>query len=125
MTEKTKAQLDAEKTAAAARELTRRTVLRGVAAGAALAAGPFAVSRGVLASSGEIDIMMWSDYLPPKFIADFEAASGIKVNFNGIGSNEEIIARMKASQGKASTSSVRPTCARRSGSSSNWCSLST
>ena len=71
VTEKTKAQLDAEKTAAAARELTRRTVLRGAAAGAALAAGPFAISRGVLASSGEIDIMMWSDYLPPEFIADF------------------------------------------------------
>jgi spermidine/putrescine transport system substrate-binding protein len=100
VTEKTKAQLDAEKTVAAARKLTRRGVLKGAAAGAALAAGPFAVSRGVLASSGEIDILMWSDYLPPKFIADFEAASGIKVNYSGIGSNEEIIAKMKASRGQ-------------------------
>ena len=27
---------------------------------------------GALASSGEINILMWSDYLPEKFIADFE-----------------------------------------------------
>ncbi len=100
VTEKTKAQLDTEMTAAAARKLTRRTVIKSAAAGAALAAGPFAISRGVLASSGEIDILMWSDYLPPKFIADFEAASGIKVNYIGIGSNEEIIAKMKASRGQ-------------------------
>lgn len=87
-------------TAATARKLTRRTVIKSAAAGAALAAGPFAISRGVLASSGEIDILMWSDYLPPKFIADFEAARGIKVNYSGIGSNEEIIAKMKASRGQ-------------------------
>jgi spermidine/putrescine transport system substrate-binding protein len=105
VTEKTKAQLDTEKIATAARavmerRVTRRVVLKGAAAGVALAAGPFVAGRGARASSGEIDILMWSDYLPPKFIADFEAASGIKVNYTGIGSNEEIIDRMKASKGQ-------------------------
>jgi len=102
---KTKAQLNTERTAVAARALTRRSVLKGAVAGGvvaagALAAGPFPVSREVLASSGELDILMWSDYLPPDFIADFENATGIKVNYTGIGSNEEIIDKLKASEGR-------------------------
>ena len=100
MTEKTETQLNAEKTAAAARALTRRTVLKTAAAGVALAAGPFVVNRRALASSGELNILMWSDYLPPGLIADFESRTGIKVNYTGIGSNEEIIAKMKASEGQ-------------------------
>ncbi len=100
MTKKTKAQLNSELTLDAARSLTRRTVLKGAAAGVALAAGPFVVSRGVLASSGELNILMWSDYLPPDFIAGFEKSSGIKINFTGIGSNEEIINKMKATKGR-------------------------
>ena len=43
---------------------------------------------------------MWSDYLPPDFIAEFESSSGIKINYTGIGSNEEIISRMKAAKGR-------------------------
>ncbi|EBA14469.1 Spermidine/putrescine-binding periplasmic protein [Roseobacter sp. SK209-2-6] len=43
---------------------------------------------------------MWSDYLPPEFIAGFEAKTGIKVNYTGIGSNEEIINKMKATKGQ-------------------------
>ena len=100
MTKKTKAQLDTEKTASAARDFTRRTILKGAAAGVALAAGPLVIGRQALSSSGEINILMWSDYLPPDFIAEFENASGIKVNFTGIGSNEEIINKMKATKGR-------------------------
>jgi spermidine/putrescine transport system substrate-binding protein len=98
--QKTAAQLNTEKTAAAARALTRRSVLGCAVASVALAAGPFVVSRRALASSGELDILMWSDYLPPDLIADFENATGIKVNHTGIGSNEEIIAKLKASAGR-------------------------
>ena len=43
---------------------------------------------------------MWSDYLPPDFIAEFEKSSGIKVNHTGIGSNEEIIKKMKGTKGR-------------------------
>jgi spermidine/putrescine transport system substrate-binding protein len=80
--------------------LSRRSVLRGGAAlgGAALAAPLY--SKSALASSGEVNILMWSDYLPPAFIEGFEAETGIKVNYTGIGSNEEIINKMKASKGQ-------------------------
>lgn len=77
--------------------LSRRTVLKG--AGAAALAAPL-YSRSALASSGELNILMWSDYLPPDFLAAFEAETGIKVNYTGIGSNEEIINKMKATKGE-------------------------
>ena len=63
------------------KKLTRRTVLKG--AGAAALAAPL-YSKSALASSGEINIMMWSDYLPPDFLAAFEGETGIKVNYTGI-----------------------------------------
>jgi spermidine/putrescine transport system substrate-binding protein len=100
VTKKTKAQLKTEETAGAARDFTRRTILKGAAAGVALAAGPFVISRQALSASGEINILMWSDYLPSDFIAEFEKSSGIKVNYTGIGSNEEIINKMKATKGR-------------------------
>ncbi|MEX0301107.1 MAG: spermidine/putrescine ABC transporter substrate-binding protein, partial [Leisingera sp.] len=46
--------------------VSRRTVLKS--AGAAALAAPL-YSKSALASSGEINILMWSDYLPPEFIA--------------------------------------------------------
>ncbi len=80
--------------------LTRRSVLKGATTlGAAALAAPL-YSKSALASSGEINILMWSDYLPDKFIADFEAETGIKINYTGIGSNEEIINKMKATKGQ-------------------------
>jgi len=84
----------------AAKAFNRRTLLKsGAAVGAVALAGP-ALIRNALASSGEVNILMWSDYLPKKFVADFEAKTGIKINFTGIGSNEEIINKMKANKGQ-------------------------
>ena len=82
------------------KQMNRRSVLKGSAAlgGAALAAPLY--SKSALASSGEINILMWSDYLPEKFLNEFQSASGIKVNYTGIGSNEEIINKMKATKGQ-------------------------
>ncbi|WP_169568707.1 extracellular solute-binding protein [Sneathiella limimaris] len=80
--------------------VSRRSVVKGAAAvGAFTVAGP-AYIKNALSSSGEINILMWSDYLPPKFIADFEKETGIKINYTGIGSNEEIINKMKANKGQ-------------------------
>ncbi len=80
--------------------VNRRTMLKGAtAAGAFVAAGP-AYIKNALSSSGEINILMWSDYLPPKFIEDFKNETGIKINYTGIGSNEEIINKMKANKGQ-------------------------
>ena len=79
---------------------SRRTVLKGATtAGAAALATPLYV-KSAMASSGEINILMWSDYLPEKFLNEFQEASGIKVNYTGIGSNEEIINKMKATKGQ-------------------------
>jgi spermidine/putrescine transport system substrate-binding protein len=84
----------------AAKAFTRRLVLKsGTAAGALAITGP-AFIKNALASSGEVNILMWSDYLPDDFIAEFTAKTGIKVNYTGIGSNEEIINKMKATKGQ-------------------------
>ena len=78
----------------------RRRFVKGVAAaGATAAVGPWIISPKALASSGEINVLIWSDYLPEDWIAAFEAKTGIKMNFTGIGSNEEIINQMKATKG--------------------------
>ena len=78
----------------------RKFIKASTAAGAAAAVGPWIISPSVLASSGEINVLMWSDYLSAGFFKAFEKKSGIKINFTGIGSNEEIINKMKASKGR-------------------------
>lgn len=88
------------KTVLAAKKFNRRNVLKaGAAAGAFAATAPGIVSNAY-AASGEINILMWSDYLPDTFIKGFKEATGIKINFTGIGSNEEIINKMKANKGQ-------------------------
>lgn len=81
-------------------QVKRRDLLKGAAVASAAAVAPAIISRSALASSGEINILMWSDYLPKPFIADFEKETGIKINYTGIGSNEEIINKMKATKGQ-------------------------
>ncbi|MEH6524472.1 MAG: extracellular solute-binding protein [Sneathiella sp.] len=81
-------------------QVKRRDLLKGAAIAGAAAIAPAIISRSALASSGEINILMWSDYLPKPFIADFEKETGIKINYTGIGSNEEIINKMKATKGQ-------------------------
>lgn len=78
----------------------RRRFLKGSAALGAGLAMPAIVSRSALASSGEINILMWSDYLPESFVKAFTDRTGIKINFTGIGSNEEILNKMKATNGE-------------------------
>ena len=82
------------------RGLPRRSFLKGAAAGTAAAVGPWVVSPKVLASSGELNVLMWSDYLPPTWIEAFQKETGVKLNYTGIGSNEEIINTMKANKGR-------------------------
>ncbi|MFT6064099.1 MAG: spermidine/putrescine transport system substrate-binding protein [Paracoccaceae bacterium] len=80
--------------------LGRRAVLKGGLGAGALLASPAILSSKALASSGEINILMWSDYLPDTFTGAFEKATGIKINFTGIGSNEEIVNKLKATKGR-------------------------
>ena len=83
-----------------AKTFSRRNVLKtATAVGAFTAVGP-AIVKNALSASGELNILMWSDYLPEPFLADFEKETGIKINYTGIGSNEEIINKMKANKGQ-------------------------
>jgi len=80
--------------------IKRRSVLKGAAALSAAAVGPWIVSPKALAASGEINVLMWSDYLPAEWVRGFTETTGIKINSTGIGSNEEIINKMKATKGR-------------------------
>lgn len=80
--------------------VSRRSLLKGAAAAGAAVAMPAIISPRALASSGQIDIMMWSDYLPESFVKSFTDKTGIKINFTGIGSNDEILNKMKATNGQ-------------------------
>jgi len=89
-----------DKTAKAVKKFNRRTLL---ASGAALAAftpvAPMFVRNAFAATSGEVNVLMWGEYLPDSVIADFKAKTGIVVNHTKIGDNGEIISKMKAGGG--------------------------
>ncbi len=80
--------------------ISRRKFIKTSVAVSAVAVGPWVINSKTLASSGELNVMMWSDYLPEDFLAQFKDETGITVNYTGIGSNEEIINKMKATKGK-------------------------
>ncbi|MEE9375015.1 MAG: extracellular solute-binding protein [Rhizobiaceae bacterium] len=81
--------------------LNRRKFVQGTMVGAASAAviGTPPLVTNAFASSGEIDILMWSDYLPVSFREAFAKETGIKINFTGVGSNEVILNLIKANRG--------------------------
>ncbi|MGE4635065.1 MAG: extracellular solute-binding protein [Arenicellales bacterium] len=78
----------------------RSFVKRSAAVSTAAAVGPWIISSKALAASAEVNVLLWSDYCPPGFLNSFKEETGITVNFTGIGSNEEIINKMKATKGK-------------------------
>jgi spermidine/putrescine transport system substrate-binding protein len=99
MVKKTPAQRAAEKTVGAAKAFTRRTVLKGAAAAGAVASvGPWYVSEA-LSSSGELNLLNWSDELPDPVIPNFTKKTGIKVNATPFSQNEEQINKLQATGG--------------------------
>jgi spermidine/putrescine transport system substrate-binding protein len=94
MTSKTKS--NALKTVEAAKEFNRRTVLKGTAAAVGVAvAGPFVIRDAYAA--GTVNAIVWTNYLTDDFLKKFEKDTGIKVNVTPMGSNEELLNKMKAS----------------------------
>src|SRR5262249_28664906 len=80
------------------RASTRRTWLKGAAAAGVLAAiGPWLV-RDAFSSSGELNILNWSDELPDPVIPDFTKKTGIKVNSTPFSQNEEQIHKLHATK---------------------------
>ena len=82
-----------------ARQFTRRTAIkRGAAAAAFVGAAPMFVKNAFAASSGQVNVVMWGEYLPDSVVADFkakvlekvskdEAEKAIKVVLKYIGEN--------------------------------------
>lgn len=87
-------------TLVAARRFTRRTLLKSAAAAGAVAAtGPWIV-RQARSSSGELNILIWSDEVPDPIIPNFTKATGIKVNTTPFSQNEEQINKLQATGGE-------------------------
>ncbi|MBL4645151.1 MAG: spermidine/putrescine ABC transporter substrate-binding protein [Hyphomicrobiales bacterium] len=84
----------------AAHSFSRRSLLKGAAAtGAIAASGVFSISQS-LASSGEVNVFAWGDYIKDNISDAFEKKTGIKINLSTFGSNEELQSKLKASGGK-------------------------
>ncbi len=80
--------------------LSRRTVMKSaVALGAVGFAAPI-VTKSALSSSGELNLLMWSDEFPKDVIPNFEKASGIKINQTPFSQNEEQINKLQATGGE-------------------------
>ena len=80
--------------------LSRRTLLKSaVALGAAGLAGPL-YTKNALSSSGELNLLMWSDEFPDPVIPNFEKATGIKINSTPFSQNEEQINKLQATGGE-------------------------
>jgi spermidine/putrescine transport system substrate-binding protein len=95
---KSPSQLSSQETVRRA-HLTRRSLMKSaVAIGAVGVAAPL-VTRNALSSSGELNLLMWSDEFPGDVIPNFEKASGIKVNQTPFSQNEEQINKLQATGG--------------------------
>jgi putative spermidine/putrescine transport system substrate-binding protein/spermidine/putrescine transport system substrate-binding protein len=92
------------------RELTRRTALRDAAGGALgltaagwlLGCGGDSSSGGETATSGStsdiggtLNALCWEGYTDPSFTKSFEQKYGVKVNSTFIGSNDELVAKLR------------------------------
>ena len=80
---------------------TRRTLLKTSALSGALLAAPAILRAGdALASSGQVNVFAWGDYIQQNQIDKFEKDSGIKINLSTYGSNDEAEQKLKAAGGK-------------------------
>jgi len=87
-------------TLAAAHKFNRRSFTKAaLTASALIATGP-AYVRSALSSSGELNLLNWSDEFPDPVIPEFEKATGIKVNSTPFSQNEEQINKLQATQGE-------------------------
>ena len=82
------------------RPVSRRSLLKASAFGIGALAAPAIISRGALASSGELNLLMWSDEFPDPVIPNFTKATGIKVNSTPFSQNEEQINKLQATGGE-------------------------
>ncbi|MBL8892967.1 MAG: extracellular solute-binding protein [Rhizobiales bacterium] len=82
------------------KRFSRRTLIKTTAFGAAAAIVGPAYVRSALSSSGELNLLNWSDEFPGDVIPNFEKATGIKVNSAPFSQNEEQINKLQATGGE-------------------------
>lgn len=76
---------------------SRRRLLR---AGTALLGAPALLSARARAAGGELNLLAWEHTLPDTLLEAFNAASGIRVRRTAVGSNDEILNKMRATGGR-------------------------
>ncbi len=96
---KSKTQLSTMETLRMA-SLSRRTVMKSAVALGAVGFVTPIVTQNALSSSGELNLLMWSDEFPGDVIPNFEKVSGIKVNQTPFSQNEEQINKLQATGGE-------------------------
>ncbi|MBP5856041.1 extracellular solute-binding protein [Marivibrio halodurans] len=77
---------------------SRRSMLKGVAAAAV--APVILKAHDALASSGQVNVYAWGDYIQENMIKKFEGDTGITVNLSTYGSNDEAENKLRAAGGK-------------------------
>ncbi|SDQ82784.1 extracellular solute-binding protein [Pseudovibrio sp. Tun.PSC04-5.I4] len=81
--------------------ISRRSVLKGTAVASAVVAAPAILKASdALASSGQVNVFAWGDYIQENMIKKFEGETGIKINLSTYGSNDEAEQKLKAAGGK-------------------------
>ena len=100
---------------------TRRTFLKGTAAGVGILAAPAIISHKALASSGEVNFMGWAGYpaLAEKVFPAFEKATGIKVNFTEQPDQDAMFAQGKVALETGGIDIAEPTLDRWGGWNAN------
>ena len=78
--------------------VSRRTLLKGAAAAIAMPA--VLRAHDALASSGQVNVFAWGDYIQDNMIQKFEKDTGIKINLSTFGSNDEAENKLRAAGGK-------------------------
>ena len=88
------------KTLLAAGKHSRRGFLKGTTAvvGVAALGAPLFIKDA--RAGAQLNILMWSEYVPDSVREAFKDATGITINYTAIGDNGEIVSKMKASGGK-------------------------
>ena len=94
--------------------VNRRTLLKASALGLGALAAPAVISRGALASSGELNFMGWAGYpdLAAKVFPAFTKTTGIKVNFTEQDSQDSMMAQAKLAVGTGGVDVTEPTVER-------------
>lgn len=82
--------------------ISRRSMLKGSAAAAStiVAAPAILKASDALASSGQVNVFAWGDYIQDNMIEKFQKDTGITINLSTFGSNDEAVQKLKAAGGK-------------------------